>query len=288
MPVLILNLRLPVSVLRDFQVVNWLMYLIMVATVGRHILTMFSTPKEKLFLILTVILLTVSAVTHLGLDSPYTYTFRMMNGLSSSYVGTDNNSTWECAYEGAQYPVHCDSRHFVASEKIFTEPNFDPSYSVVLRRFLHGYLNSLAGLEGTRWWVSLGLNFMFWFFACMCIYRICILLKQSNRVAGLSMLCCASGIGFIDMLAQPSPYVLAYAYGPFVLWATMELIYSKLDKWRIALFVTLIASSIMAYDAYQLILVSVLLLFLHKKQHAAILIFFCYRSFLLLCGERSR
>ena len=272
MPVLILNLRLPVTVFHDLQVVNWLMYLIMAVTVGRHMMGLFSSRKEKLFLVFTVVLLAASAMTHLGLDSPYTYTFRMMNGLPSAYAGVDNNATWECAYERPQFPVHCDARHFIASEKIFTEPGFNPSYSVVLTRFLHGYLNSLAGLDGTRWWVNLSLNCLFWFFACVCVYRISTLLKQSNLVAGLSMLCCASGIGFIDMLAQPLPYLLAYAYGSIAIWATMELIYSELDKWRIALFIILIASVVMVYDAYPLILACALLLFLDKKKQAAVCI----------------
>jgi hypothetical protein len=186
----------------------------------------------------------------------------------------DNNVTWECPYERPQYPVHCDARHFIASERIFTEPDFDPSYSVLLQRFEHGYLNSLAGMEGTRWWVNLGVNFTFWFFACVCVYRIARLLKKDETVAGMAMLCCASGLGFIDMFAQPSPYLLAYAYAPIVIWATMEMIFRENDRWRTALLILAIASVVMVYDAYQLILVSVLLLLLSRKriQAAAVLV----------------
>ena len=287
LPLFILSLRLPVTVAIFLQSVNWLMALVMGWTICRHIFGLFQGRAQKRILLITVLILGFNASTHLGLNSPYTYTFRMMNGLPSAYSGVDNNATWECAYERPQFPVHCDARHFVASEKVFTEPDFDPGYSVVLQRFLHGYINSLAGLEGTRWWVNLGVNFLFWFFACACIYRICMLLKQGTQVAGLAMLCCASGIGFIDMFAQPAPYLLAYAYGPIVIWATLELIYTKLDRWRITLFLILIASALMVYDAFQLILVSVLLLFLHRKKMMGVLVFLLSVIFLLTWREFS-
>ena len=271
-PVLVLNLRLPVTVLPALHVVNWCMVVVMAGAVLRQVLTQFSTRAGWLHVLATVAVLTVNGATHLGLDSPYGYTFRMTNDVPSAYAGVDNNTSWECAYERAQYPVHCDARHFVASEKIFTEPGFDPSYSVVLQRFGHGYLNSLVGIDGTRWWTNLCINFLFWFFACACIYRISRLLQHSQQVAGLSMLCCASGIGFVGMFAQPLPYLLAYAFGPIAIWATLELIYSSLDRWRSALFVVLIASVVTVYDAFQLILVSALMLFLHKKKQQAVLV----------------
>jgi hypothetical protein len=273
LPVLILCLRLPVTLSRDLQVVNWLMVGIMVGTVVRQIVMSFPAQAEKIYLILAFVILCANTFHHLGFDSPYTYTFRISNSVASAYVGVDNYDTYECAYFQTKFPVHCDAHHFSLSELIFTEPALDPSESVVLQRFLHGYLNSLAGLDGTRYWGNLMLNITFWFFACACIYRICRLLKLDRDIAGIAMLCCASAWGFVSMVAQPEPYMLAYAYALIVIWATLELIYNELDRRRTILFIILIASIVMIYDAYQMILISVFLLFFHKKRSAAISIF---------------
>ncbi|MDF3037168.1 MAG: hypothetical protein K0S28_2442 [Paucimonas sp.] len=282
LPVLVLCLRLQVTWFQGMQVLNWAMCLVMVAAVAYRFARIFDTRVGKIFLLLAGVVVLTNAAHHTGLDSPYTYTFRVLNEQPSGYTGVDNNSTWECAYERPQYPVHCDARHFVASERIFTEADFDPSYSVLLQRFLHGYVNSLAGMEGTRWWVNLGVNFTFWFFACVCVYRISRLLKQSENTSGMAMLCCASGLGFIDMFAQPSPYLMAYAYAPIVIWATLEMIFREPDRVRTTLFVLIISSVVMVYDAYQLILVSVLLLLINKKRFEAGAVFLLPLVFTLL------
>jgi len=273
LPVLILSLRLPVILSHDLQVVNWMMYLIMVGTVVRQILTSFPGKAEKIYLLLAFVVICLNTFHHIGANSPYSYTYRTQWKIPSAYVGVDNNDTWECTYFQTKYMVHCDARHFVASELVFTEPTYDPSESVVLQRFLHGYLNSLAGLEETRFWANLALNMTFWFFACACIYRICRLLKLDKNIAAMSMLCCATAWGFVDMVAQPAPYMLAYAYAAIVMWATLELIYNQCDKRRTILFILLIASIVMVYDAYQMILISVFLLYIHKKRIAALSVF---------------
>jgi hypothetical protein len=269
LPVVLLTLRLHITLFSGLQFANWILCLVVAGVVVRHILTLFDTREGKLVLLVTGVLVLMNAAHHLGLNSPYTYSFRLINGLPSAYAGADNNATWECAYERPKYAVHCDARHFVASERIFTEKTFDPSYSVLLQRFLHGYLNSLAGVEGTRWWVNLGVNMTFWFFACVCVYRICTLLKFDRKIAQLALLCCASAWGFVAMVAQPAPYMLAFAYAPIIVWATLELIYNEWDPRRATLLVIVIASVVMVYDAWQLILASALLLFLHKKKRTA-------------------
>jgi hypothetical protein len=269
LPALILTLRLPITLHQGLQFVNWLMCAAVVGIVVRQVLTIFESRESKIVVLIGAVLVLMNASHHLGLNSPYTYSFRLINGQPSAFQGFDNNATWECAYERPKYAVHCDARHFIASERIFTEKSFDPSYSVLLQRFLHGYLNSLAGMEGTRWWVNLGVNMTFWFFACICVYRICTLLKIEQKVAQLALLCCASAWGFVAMVAQPAPYMLAFAYAPIIFWATLELIYGEWDQRGIGLLVLLIASVVMVYDAWQLILASALLLFLHKKRAAA-------------------
>jgi hypothetical protein len=279
LPAFVLCLRLPVTLSHSLQVVNWLMVVMMLGAVLRQVLLSFPAQAEKIYLLIAFAVLFTNAIHHIGLDSPYTYTFRLSNQLSSAFTGIDNNSTWECSYFEEKYPVHCDARHFVASERIFTEPSYDPSESVVLQRFLHGYLNSLAELEGTRFWGNLALNIIYWFFACACIYRICRLLALDKEIAGLSMLCCASGWGFVSMVAQPAPYLLAYAYALVVIWATLEMIYNELDWRRTILLIVLIASIVMIYDAYQMILISVVLLFFHKKRSAALSIFLLQFAF---------
>jgi len=279
LPVLILCMRLPVTLSRDLQVINWLMIAIMVGTVARQIVTAFPSKAEKIYLLIAFIVLSANALHHLGLDSPYTYTFRLSNSVASAFSGVDNYDTYECMYYQTKFPVHCDAHQFSHAELIFTEPSHDPSESVVLQRFLHGYLNSLAGIDGTRYWCNLLLNMTFWFFACACIYRICRLFKLDKDIAGMAMLCCASAWGFVDMVAQPEPYMLAYAYALIVIWATLELIYSELDRRRTILYIILIASIVMIYDAYQMILISAFLLFIHKKRSAAISVFLLQFAF---------
>jgi hypothetical protein len=273
LPAFILCLRLPVTLSHSLQVVNWLMVATMVGTVLRQVLISLPARAEKIYLLIAFAVLCTNAIHHIGLNSPYTYTFRLSNEVSSNFKGIDNYDTFECTYYQAKHPVHCDAAHFVASERLFTEPSYDPSESVVLQRFLHGYLNSLVELEGTRFWGNLALNITYWFFACACVYRICRLLSLDKEIAGLSILCCASAWGFVSMVGQPEPYLLAYAYALIVIWATLELIYSELDRRRTILFVVLIASIVMVYDAYQMILISVFLLFFHKKRSEALAIF---------------
>lgn len=273
LPVLLLNMRLPVTIAQGFELLNWALCLIMAITVIRRIYEALDGKTERVFLIIAAVLVLFQTATHLGMDSPYTYTFRLVFDVPPGYTGVDNNQTWECPYEAPEYVVHCDTRHFVASEKIFTEPNYDPSFSVILQRFLHGYFNSLAGLEGTRFWVNICVNALFWFFACAAIFRVAKLLKQNNVVAGFAMLFVATGVGFVDMVGQPMPYHLAFAYGPIALWGTMELIYGELTRRRAALMIIIIASVLMIYDAFQLIFALCLVLFLHKKRYTAGIIF---------------
>lgn len=273
LPVLILSLRLPVTISHELHLINWLMLVLMLGTIVRQVLTSFSGSADKIYLLLTFVILSANTFHHLGTDSPFTYTFRISNQVASNFTGEHNNASWECQYDQKKYPVHCDARHFSMSERIFTEPNYDASQSVVLQRFLHGYLNSLVGLEGTRYWGNLALNMSFWFLACACIYRICCLLKLEKDIAAVSMLCCASAWGFVSMVAQPAPYLLAYAYAIIVIWASLELIFNELGRRRSIFFIVLIASIILVYDAYQMILVSAVLLFLHKKRSAAVSVF---------------
>lgn len=267
-----LALRLPLTVSITLAPLGPVLMLAMAAMVmksaGRAL-----EPGSLKPLLLALAMLLVSAGTHLGLDSPYTYTFRLMNGLASEYSGVDNNRTWECAYENPRYVVHCDARHFIASEKIFTEPDYDPSFSVVLQRFLFGYLNSLIGLEGHRWLASVGINVLFWFFTCLAVYRVGLITTGNRKIADVSMLCCASAWGFVDMVAQPAPYLLSYAWATIGLWATLELTAENVDRRRQALLMLVIASVVMVYDAYQLILAYTLLLILNRKYFATVAIF---------------
>ncbi len=63
-------------------------------------------------------------------------------------------------------------RHFIPSEKIFTETNYDASFSVFLNRFFYGYINSLVGMAGHRWFMSISVNIFLWISSCVAIYRI--------------------------------------------------------------------------------------------------------------------
>jgi len=272
LPALILALRIPITISRELEVVNPLMICLMAGLILRKINPLFRV-GNRTALVLTVTMLLFSAGSHLGLDSPYTYTFRTVNGMPSEYSGFDDNKTWECAYENPSYVVHCDARHFIASEKIFTEPNFDPSYSVVLQRFLFGYFDSLIGMEPHRWLTSVGLNLLFWLFSCISVYKISLFIKADTTQAGLSMLCCASAWGFIDMVAQPAPYMLSFAYAPIILWATLELTEASVSIRKVLLMSLIITSVVMVYDAYQLILASVILLLVNRKFFLAIAIF---------------
>ena len=223
----ILTLRLPLTISSHLEIFNWLIYISVITLIFSRIFNYFKLRKKLVILGITTLIIFFNSFTHLGLNSPYTYSFRLMNNLESNYIaGEDNNATWECHYEQSYFVVHCDARHFIASEKIFTEPKYDASFSVLLRRFFYGYLNSLIGIEGNRFIASFILNSIFWLFACVALFRICDLTNLDETIADISMLCCASSWGFVSFVAQPMSYLVAYAYASIIIWATIEIIFT--------------------------------------------------------------
>jgi hypothetical protein len=267
LPALVLTLRLPLTLSPVLEPLSWLLVCGMAGFVVLRLGKTFRQAGELRYLLLTAALVGVNTLTHTGLDSPFTYTFRLINGLPSAFAGADDDRTWECAYERPDYAVHCDARHFIASERIFTEPHFDASYSVVLPRFWSGYLNSLVGIEGHRWLASLLVNAVFWLLACLAVHRVATLLQQSRQTAAIAMLSCASAWGFVSMVAQPAPYALAFAYGVFVVWATVELVLGEHELWPLLPLV--IVSVVMVYEAYPLLLASALFLLFYRRYKTA-------------------
>lgn len=269
MPVFLLTLRLPVSLHAHFIWLNWGLSTAMLGLLAAQILKVFPRGLPRLLLLLAAASILFNTGTHIGANSPYTYTERLLRGLAPSYQGVDNNLTWECPLDTPQNVVHCDMRHFIAPERLFTEPGFDPSYSVVLQRFLHGYLVSLVSISGIRFWMNVLTNAVFWLLAVVALYRSGKLLGFTDEVAGCAMLCCASGIGFVDMVSQPLPYALAYAYGVIAIWAVVALIYGNLNRTRAALMVLIIAMLLLIYDAFQLVAALAFVLYMHRRRWSA-------------------
>ncbi len=267
----LVTLRLPITISPQLEPLNWMLYLSVIGLIFYKFFQYFQQRNSLVALFATITIIFFNSFGHLFLDSPFTYSFRLANQLSSNYIpGKSNDLTWECAYEDSILPVHCDMRHFIVSEKIFTEPKAEVSFSVFLNRFFYGYLNSLIGVPGHRLFMSISLNISLWISACIAIYRIGEIAHLNQRICSIAMLCCASGWGFIHFVAQPSPHMTAFALASIILWATLELIYDEF--FNPALLVALIVSGSLVYDVYPLILVSTILLFVYKRPILGVLI----------------
>lgn len=260
----LITLRLPITIAPQLEFVSWILYLSIISLIGYKFFEYFKNRQQLIVLYLATAIILFNSFTHLFLDSPFTYSFRLANQLPSNYItGQDNNLTWECSYESSNLAVHCDTRHYIPSEKIFSEPNYDASFSVFLNRFFYGYLNSLVGVQGHRWFMSFSLNVFIWISTCVAVYRIAEIAKLSERAQKIAMLCCASSWGFVHFVAQPSPHIAAFASASIILWATLELISDELINYP--LLILLIVSGSLTYDIYPLILISSLLFFIHKR-----------------------
>jgi hypothetical protein len=269
----IVTLRLPVTILPQLEPFNWMLYLSIIGLIFYKFFQYFQRRNSLLVLSATIIIVFFNSFSHLSLDSPFTQIFRLANQLSSSYVpGKSNDLTGECAYEDSILPVNCDMRHFIISEKIFTDPKAEAEakFSVFLNRFFYGYLNSLVGVSGHRLFMSISLNIFLWISACIAIYRIGEITHLNYRICSIAMLCCASSWGFVHFVAQPSPHITAFAFAAIILWATLELIHDEF--FNPALLIVIIISGSLVYDIYPLILISTILLFLYKRSVFGILI----------------
>ncbi|PZO37520.1 MAG: hypothetical protein DCF19_18635 [Pseudanabaena frigida] len=267
----LITLRIPVTISPQLEFISWILYLSIISLIGYKFFKYFQHRKQLIILCLAIAIVFFNSFTHLFLDSPFTYSFRLIDRQPSNYVsGKDNNLTWECSYEDANFPVHCDMRHFIPSEKIFTEPSYDAAFSVFLTRFFYGYLNSLVGIQGHRWFMSFSLNIFLWISACIAMYRIGEIVNFSVRALNITILCCASSWGFVHFVAQPSPHMSAFAFSAIILWSTLELIHNEFIN--TPLLILLIVSGSLVYDVYPLILISAILLFIYKRPVLGILI----------------
>ncbi len=260
-----LTLRLPLTVANSWELPNWILVILFALFLFLPIGRYFSTRRRSLILLCTTVIVLFHSYSHIWLNSPFTYTFRLVNHLESNYTGVDNNTTWECPYEQPTIVVHCDMRHFIASEKIFTDPEYDPSFSVFLRRFFYGYLSSLVGYEGHRWFASFSINIFAWLIACVCIFRICILLNLKEEIAGIAMLTCASAWGFVSFVGQPAPYLLAYALSIVLPWSTLEIIKDKKTNSSRNLFLsTIFLTGLLVYDLYPVFIICTFIFLFNK------------------------
>jgi hypothetical protein len=266
-----LSLRLPITIAPQLEFTSWIIYLGMIGLIGYKFFKYFQERKQLIVLSLAIAIVFFNTFTHLFLDSPFIYSFRIMNNVSSNYIPQkDNNSSWECSYEDKNLPVHCDMRHFIPSEKIFTEPNYDASFSVFLNRFFYGYINSLVGIQGHRFFMSVSLNIFLWISACVAIYRMGEMNNLNSKALGIAMICTCSSWGFVHFVGQPSPHLTAFAFASIILWATLELINNQ--TFSRPLVILLIVSGSLVYDSYPLILISSLLLIIYKQRILGILI----------------
>jgi hypothetical protein len=267
----LITLRLPITIAPQLEILNWVLYLSMVGLVAYKIFDYFRQRKQLIILSLAITIILFNSFTHLFLDSPFTYSFRLLTQLPSNYIsGKDNNLTWECSYEDSNFPVHCDMRHFIPSEKIFTDPNYDASFSVFLNRFFYGYINSLVGMPGHRWFMSISVNIFLWICSCVAIYRVGEIANLNERMRNIAILCCASSWGFVHFVAQPSPHMTAFAFASIILWATLEL--TREEFRNDPLLISLVVSGSLVYDIYPLILISSILLFIYKRPVLGVLV----------------
>lgn len=248
----LLTLRIPITVGRSLEFLNWIIYFAIITLVFRKIFAYFKIRKKVLFLISTIIIVWFNAFAHISHDSPYTYVNRSLNFY------------WECPHETYLFMVNCDHGHYLAEEFIFTEHKYEASFSAKLRRFFYGYLSSLIGFSGHRWVASFTINLLLWILSCVALYKICILTNLGERIASIAMLCCASSWGFISFVGQPAFYMAAYAYSAIIMWATLEILNGQ-TRQKIILLSLIIISGTLVYDIYPLTLSSFLVLLFGRK-----------------------
>jgi hypothetical protein len=255
-----LTLRLPATISRNLEPLNWIIYFVVIGLILFRISEYFRIRKKLILLIFTSLLILYNSFSHISKNSPYTYV-----------PGVAVNYPFACPHEHNEFMVNCDLNHFTALERIFVEPNFDASYSKKLRRFFFGYLSSLIGFDGHRWVASFSINLLFWFFACTAIYKTCIILTLSDRGAAIAILSCASSWGFVSFVGQSGMYAASYAMAAIIVWATLEIIQSK-NLALVSLMGLLILTGSPIYDIYHLTFACALTLFVLKKKVTAIAI----------------
>lgn len=247
-----LTLRLPLTLWRPLEIINWIVFAIAIGLIFRKIFQYYRTQRKVLLLLITFIIIWFNTFTHISHDSPYTYVNR-----AATYY-------FECPHEDNYlFMVNCDNGHFLATELMFTNDN-DRQDSVLLRRFFYGYLNSLIGFKGHRIIGNLALNISFWLLACAALYNICDRFNLGSRIAATAMLCCASSWGFVSFVGQPAMYLAAYAYAAIIIWATIAILQTRSQE-KIALYSLLVISSALVYDLYAIALASFIILLAYKK-----------------------
>ena len=265
-----LTLRFPLVISRNLEPLSWITYLVMVCLIFYKLGNYFIQKQKLLLLIITCLILLQNAFAHVSLNSPYSYVFRVRDGLSSGYsVTADNYKTFECGYEDRDIVTSCDMFTYMDIEKILTDREFNNAgANFYLRRFFYSYLSSLIGYVGHRWWAGFSLNLLIWLGACVAIFKSCLLFKFDNRVAAIAMLCCASSWGFIHLVGQPGPYVASYAMCAIMIWATLEILLSS-DRREIIFYTLLVLSGSVIYDIYPVTLACVIPLVVRKRYFPA-------------------
>jgi hypothetical protein len=286
-----LTLRFPLVISRNLEPLSWITYLIMICLIFYKLGNYFIQKQRLLLFVITCLILLQNAFAHTSLNSPYSYVFRVRDGLTSAYSATaDNYKTFECGYEDRDIVTSCDMFTYMDIEKILTDRDFNNAEAnFYVRRFFYSYLSSLIGYVGHRWWAGFSLNLLLWLGACVAIFKSCLLFKFDKRVAAIAMLCCASSWGFIHLVGQPGPYVASYAMCSIMIWATLEILLTNNESRAIVFYVFLILSGAAIYDVYPVTLVCITALCSRKRYIPAacilisqILVAFLWRNVFLL------
>jgi hypothetical protein len=261
-----LSLRFPLVISQNLEPLSWITYLTMICLIFYKLGNYFIQQQRLLLFIITCLILLQNSFAHVSLNSPYSYVFRVRDGLTSAYsASADNFKTFECGYEDRDFVTSCDMFTYMDIEKILTDRDFNNAEAnFYLRRFFYSYLSSLIGYIGHRWWAGFSLNLLLWMGACVAIYKSCLLFKFDKRVAAIAMLCCSSSWGFIHFVGQPGPYVASYAMCAIMIWSTLEILISnKLQE--IVFYTLLVLSGSVLYDIYPVTLACLIPLFARKK-----------------------
>jgi len=266
-----LTLRLPLVISRNLEPLSWITYLSMICLIFYKLGNYFIQKQRLLIFVITCLILLQNAFAHISLNSPYSYVFRVRDGLASAYsITADNYKTFECGYESRSIVTSCDMFTYMDIEKILTDPEFNNAEAnFYLRRFLYSYFSSLIGYVDHRWWAGFSLNLLLWLGACVAVFKSCLLFKLDNRVAAIAMLCCASSWGFIHFVGQPGPYVASYAMSAIMIWATLEILISN-NRREIIFYSFLVISGSLMYDIYPVTLACLIPLVARKRYLPAI------------------
>ncbi len=174
------------------------------------------------------LLLVLQAWLHLSMRSPYVYLTHFeqpesINYWYAQYLFPDMKGAVNADYKAYYRPM---------DDLFLGVTPLDPdskTESTMIRRAYPHYISTQASYFFSPYYVYLFLNISLWFLACLCTYRLAVLL-WNRRVAVYAAAMVGTGPGFIMFVAQPMSYLAGYAVVIMLILLLEEALIRKQDR----------------------------------------------------------